>query len=472
MNNPIRSQTSRRNPFLDETSDEEQKQQRPTAPARVNPFSGDEQGAGAQDMQPTKGATPLEHLTGLTRQAANVVTFGKYPEIVGAANRLTGGPNAEEIRRQMEAYREEYPISSGAARVAGTAAQYVGGGGLLKAGAKAAGAIPGVGRALQMAEQGYGKIREAVPLASKLLPASGRTAAEITAIEGTRNIAEAPEGATAGEIAARTAMALPFGRAGETVGAYVAGKAGPTVGETAERLLEATAKAGEKISAWKQGAPVPITGGLSRLYGSSKLIKDAIDQEASDLGKVANDPLVLARAYSRVSEAVRGTKDAADVQNTVLQPFLREIDAATGGGRPLSPLIRQYAEAIQAEKAATLGQEAMRYIRTRQGDPFKVSPEVVARRLTQPYATAAARQAAAATLADELARGVKTQGAMTVPELARRAVAPLRGAGKASELIELFGGMPTARQRAVQSALTGTGAQIGSRFYSSFGDRQ
>lgn len=409
-----------------------------------------------------RDATLGENIAGVTRQAMNAITLGQYPKMVGAVSRRLGlDQDADQLAKQMAAYKERYPGRSAIGQIAGTAAQYAAGGSLLKGAGILASRAPAATRAMQAAEKGYQTVRRA-PLGTKLLPGSAGTAAQVAGIEGARAVAEAPEDATAGDIAKQVAASLAGARLGEVGGTYLAGKVGPTAGKLAAQIQDKAQKIGEKISAWKEGAPVPITAGMARLYNpatGSKLLRDAVDEEAANLGLMANHPMVLARAYSKIVQAIRGTPDAADVQKTVLQPFLKEIDTATQG--PLSPLIRQYSNAMRSQEAGALGQRTMQYIRERAGDASKVSPEVVTRRLSQSYATQAEREAAAARLAEELARGMPINPVGTLSQLAARAVRPFQGAGTATDVIEQLGGLPLRRQRLTQAFGTAAGARAG-----------
>lgn len=413
----------------------------------------------AKPTAPSGDATLSENIAGVTRQAMNAITLGQYPRMVGAINRRLGiDQDADQLAKQMAAYKERYPGRSAIGQIAGTAAQYAAGGSLLKGAGILASRAPAATRAMQAAEKGYQTVRRA-PLGTKLLPGSAGTAAQVAGIEGARAVAEAPEDATAGDIAKQVAASLAGARLGEVGGTYLAGKVGPTAGKLAAQIQDKAQKIGDKIGAWKGGADVPITAGMARIYANSKLLRDAVDEEAANLGLMANSPMVLARAYSKIVQAIRGTPDASDVQKTVLQPFLREVDTATQG--PLSPLIRQYSNAMRSQEAGALGQRTMQYIRERAGDASKVSPEVVTRRLSQSYATQAEREAAAARLAEELARGMPINPVGTLSQVAARLARPFQGAGTATDVIEQLGGLPLRRQRLTQAFGTAAGARAG-----------
>lgn len=404
-------------------------------------------------------ATLGEDIAGVTRQAMNAITFGQYPKMVGAVNRALGiDQTGEQLEQQMAAYKTQNPVLSGVGQVAGTAAQYAAGGGLMKGAGALASRVPSLAKALQAAETGYQTARR-LPLGSTVLPSSATTAAQVAGTEGIRAMAEAPEEATAGDIAKQIAGSLAGARIGEVGGTYLAGKIGPTAGKLAAQIQDKATKVGEKISAWKAGADVPVTSGMFRIYNNSKLLKDAVDTEAANLGLKSNNPMVLARAYSRIVQDIRGTPDAADVQKTVLQPFLREIDSATQG--PLSPLIRQYSNAMRSQEAGTLGQKTMQYIRERVGDASKVSPEVVTRRLSQSYSAPGEREAAAARLAEELARGMPINPVGTVSQIAARVARPFQGAGTATDVIEQLGGLPLRRQMLTQALSRAAGTRTG-----------
>lgn len=417
----------------------------------------------AADEPIQRDATLGENIAGVTRQAMNAITFGQYPRMVGAVNRRLGiDQDAEQLAQQMAAYKERYPGRSAVGSIAGTAAQYAGGAGLMRGAGMLASRAPAVARALHGAEKAYGMARS-VPGGRLALPTSAATTAQVAATEGIRSAAEAPEDATLGDIAKRTAGAIAGTRLGEIGGTYLAGTFGPTAGKLAAQLQDKAQKVGEKISAWKEGAAVEITSGMARLYEKSKLLRDAVNAEAENLGLMSDSPMVLARAYSRIVQEIRGTPDAADVQKTVLQPFLREIDNAAQG--KLSPLIRQYSNAMRAQEAGTLGQKTMQYIRERVGDASKVSPEVVTRRLSQSYATQAEREAAAARLVEELARGMPVNPLGTLSQVAARVARPFQGAGTATDVISQLGGLPLARQRLIQALGAAGGTRGGSAMF-------
>jgi hypothetical protein len=284
------------------------------------------------------------------------------------------------------------------------------------------------------------------------------------AIEGARGVLEGPEsgeertmGEVATDVAKRVGGGLLGGKMGEVVGTRIAATVGPTLGKIATGAKSATEKAGEAISAWKGGAPVPLTTGMAKLYQNSKLLRDAVDEEAANLGLMSNHPMVLARAYGAVSRMVRGTPDAADVQKMVLQPFLKEIDTAAQG--PLSPLIRRYASGKGSEEAVQAAQRTVSYLRTGRGDAARSSPEAMAQWASRSYRSNEERQAAAQALIAALSQGGTAAG-----PLWQRAARPFKGAGEVANLVEQLGGTPSFAQRMAQRAGRGVGAVTGSRF--------
>jgi hypothetical protein len=437
------------------------------------------QQAKAQTPETPRDLSLGEQVVGGVREAMNAVTFGQYPKMVGGINRLLGrdDEDAAKLGQYMAEYRQRAPGQAMAARMAGEVVPYLAGGGV----AQGAGRVArGVGRmvspqatsqigsalsaATAAAKRGYGMARTAPGIGAvgrRVLPAAG--AGQTVAIEGARGVLEGPEsgeertlGEVATDVAKRIGGGLLGGKVGEVVGTRVAATVGPTLGKVATKAKEATEKAGEAISAWKGGAPVPLTQGMARLYGASKLLRDAVDAEAENLGLMSNHPMVLARAYGAVSRAVRGTPDAADVQKMVLQPFLKEIDTAAQG--PLSPLIRRYAEGKGAEEATQAAQRTVSYLRTGKGDPFRSSPEAMAQWAGRSYRSQAERDAAAQALIASLGMGGTGAGPIW-----QRAVRPFKGTGDVADLVETIGGRLTFGQRAARFAGQTTGATAGSR---------
>jgi len=429
-----------------------------------------------------RGLSLGEQVVGAVRQAANAATFGQYPRMVGAVNRMLrrDDEDAAKLGQYMAEYKQRAPGQAMAAGMAGEAAQYLAGGGVLQGAGRVA---RGVGRmvspqatsqigsalsaAAEMAKRGYGMARTAPVVGAvgrRVLPASAANAAQIATLEGARGVLEPAEDGqerTFGEALAeggkRAAAGLVGGRVGEVVGTRLGAAVGPTLGKVATGAKSATEKAGEAISAWKGGAPVPLTTGMAKLYQNSKLLRDAVDEEAANLGLMSNHPMVLARAYGAVSRMVRGTPDAADVQKMVLQPFLKEIDTAAQG--PLSPLIRRYASGKGSEEAVQAAQRTVSYLRTGRGDAARSSPEAMAQWASRSYRSNEERQATAQALIAALSQGGTAAG-----PLWQRAARPFKGAGEVANLVEQLGGTPSFAQRMAQRAGRGVGAVTGSRF--------
>jgi hypothetical protein len=355
----------------------------------------------------------------------------------------------------MDEYNRLRPTQAKVARGAGEIAPYLSGGravlGAMGAGARKA----GLGKALAVGEAAYKTARSAPVVGSvgrAVLPSSAASAAEIALLEGTRGATEAaPDESRIAEALKRASMGQAFGRAGEVVGTYAAGKVGPTLGKIATKAKASADEIGEQIGAWKAGAPVPITPGMSQLYQKSKLLRDAVDEEAQNLGLMSNSPVILARAYSKIVRDLRGTPDMADVQREVLQPFLREIDTAAQG--KLSPLIRKYSNASKAGEAVETARDVVKYVRTGAGEAGKVSPEAITAKAAKSYTSQAERDALTQALIAELGQGGKESGT-----LLRRILMPLRGAGTVSDLAATIGGTPTFGQRMTQRGFRGLGA--------------
>jgi hypothetical protein len=420
-----------------------------------------EQGEGSfDDLVPTKtGATLGEDVAGVARQFANKAMFGAYPKVAGALQSIGSGRSAKEEAQRIQGFMDEYnrlrPTQAKVARGAGEIAPYLSGGravlGAMGAGARKA----GLGKALAVGEAAYKTARSAPVVGSvgrAVLPSSAASAAEIALLEGTRGATEAaPDESRIAEALKRASMGQAFGRAGEVVGTYAAGKVGPTLGKIATKAKASADEIGEQIGAWKAGAPVPITPGMSQLYQKSKLLRDAVDEEAQNLGLMSNSPVILARAYSKIVRDLRGTPDMADVQREVLQPFLREIDTAAQG--KLSPLIRKYSNASKAGEAVETARDVVKYVRTGAGEAGKVSPEAITAKAAKSYTSQAERDALTQALIAELGQGGKESGT-----LLRRILMPLRGAGTVSDLAATIGGTPTFGQRMTQRGFRGLGA--------------
>jgi hypothetical protein len=421
----------------------------------------EESGAQAEEQEPEREAERVNPLVGMAREFATRATMGAYPRVVGAVSRYVEGkdPAEEEarIRGAMEAFSEQSGGLAKGASIAGTVAPYFGGiGGLARSAAQRA----GLGGAMQTAERGYQAARNAPAAGAvlrKVLPTSAGTAAELATVEGIRGAAEAePDESRIGAALKQAATAMPFGRAGEVVGTALAGRIGPTLGRLSAKAQQTASDIGAAIGQWKQGQPVPLTPKMAQLYQKSELLRNAVDDVSSELGLPANNATVIANAYSRVVERFRGTKDMADVQKQVLQPFLREVDNAAQG--PLSPLIQQYANAKRAEEAVTTGRQTVQYLRQGTGSPGRVSPEVVAQRAAKPYTSQAEKDALAQSLVASLGRSGTVRLGGGLAQTIRNIALPFRGAGDVSNLLPQIGGSLTGAQQATVQGARGVGA--------------
>jgi len=343
------------------------------------------------------------NIVGMTRAAMNKLTFGQYPRIVGAATSLVGGDGEAEAKKlagYLAAYKQASPKAAGVAEFAGEVAPYFAGGPIPKMIGKAASATPAIAKALQSAGSGYKAARAALPLGTKVLPASARTAAQIAGIEGLRGASEAEEGESplAGALKSAT-IAMPFGRFGEVAGTYVAGKFGKSIDKMSAEANTKAQKAGEIINQWRDIGQLPVTQQLATLYSRSKPLREAVDEFAESLGLPATDPKVLTEAYSKLS-----AEGSPVFKKEILRPFLSAIDQAAQplvGKAKVSPLskgIRDYAEAMDVEKAITAGRQTGEYLRTGAGAPEKVGGEVLTERMGRPYVSQAERDAAAQAL--------------------------------------------------------------------------
>jgi len=429
------------------------------ASAKAAGYTDDEIDAYLAAKPKKTGATLGEDVAGVARQFINKAMFGTYPKVAGAVQSIGSGRSAEEEAQRIQGFMDEYnqlrPTAAKVARAAGEVAPYLSGGraiiNAMNAGARKA----GLGKALAVGEAAYKTARSAPVVGSvgrAVLPSSAASAAEIALLEGTRGAAEAaPDESRIAEALKRASMGQVFGRAGEVVGTYLGGKVGPKLGTISTKAKASADEIGEQIGAWKQGAAVPLTQGMAQLYKKSKLLRDAVDEEAQNLGQMANSAVVLARAYSKIVRDFRGTPDMADIQREVLQPFLREIDTAAQG--KLSPLIRKYANATKAGEAVETARGVVKYLKTGAGKVAEVSPEAVAYKSAKSYTSQAERDALTQALIAELGQGGKESGS-----LLRRVFMPLRGAGTVSDLAATIGGTPTFGQRMTQRGFRGFGA--------------
>lgn len=344
-----------------------------------------------------------EDAVNLLRTGMNAITFQQYPKIIGKLNEMSGMGGADEEAKKLASYLAEYrglnPKKAQAAELVGEVAPYFAAGPEMLV-AKAAGRVPAIANAASTAGKAYTALRETVPFASRVLPASGKAAAEMALIEGARGASEAKDGESALSAALKSAtMSQPFGRLGEVGGTYLAGKFGKSIDKMSAEASAKAQQAGEIINQWREIGQLPVTPELAKLYQRSKPLRQAVDEMAESLGLPATDPKVLQQAYSTL------TADATPVfKKTILTPFLKAIDDAAAplvkdaNVRPLSEGISAYAEAMRVNRGITSGRQTGEFLRTGAGAPESVGGEVLAERLGRPYASGAERSAAAQSL--------------------------------------------------------------------------
>ena len=408
--------------------------------------------------------TLQENVVGMTRVAADALMGGTYPKAVGALTGMFGGDGKAEAEK-LASYIAEYKNRErGKSRVASTVGEvlpYVApgvramGGGVL--------GLPAASTAIKNTTTAY-KMAQKVPLLGKLLPSSAKTAAEIAAIEGTRGAVSADSTTSAvGSALERAGKGLAFGKAGEVVGTYAAGKLGPTLGSLAARAQKEMESAGELINAYRENATVTLSTGLASLYSRSKVLRDAVNETADALGLPATDPSVLAEAYSKM------TSEATPVfRNQILKPFLKEIDNASSvtlpngvvKKYPLSSGIQAYAKAGSKIKGGEAGAATGKYLRTGTGNPFDVSPEVLGQTMSGKFTSPEARQAAAQALISSIREGRSEMGGGVLRSLLTAG----KGVGNIASAAAELGGSPSFSQTMMQRVGTGLGASRGKKY--------
>lgn len=392
-----------------------------------------------------------EDLAGLTRSFMNAATFGQYPRMVGAVEGLRGKDPQAEAKRlagYIAEYQQKNPTKAGAAALAGDIAPY-----FVAAPEMAAvqlARIPAVKGALQAGARGYQAARS-LPVASKILPAAGKTAGQIAAIEGTRGAATAGEGESRVGAALKGAtMGLPFGRFGEVAGTYVAGKLGPTLSKMSAKAEDRARQAGELMNTFKELGELEVTPALANLYERSKPLREAVNEAAQSLGLPSTDPKVLAEAYSELT-----AKASPVFKQTILAPFLTAIDEAAAplieGAKSLgqdiprfSKGVLDYAKAKKTTAAIEAGAATGKYLQSGVGSPVEVGPEVLAGRMGRSYVSEAERQAAAQALIASIGeRSTQIPATLRggVFELGRTALTGgPRGVGQIADLATQLGG--------------------------------
>ena len=403
--------------------------------------------------------TLQEDVVGMTRQAMNKLMFGKYPQAVGAlsgmaksipfvGSRLGGDAEAEaqKLGQYMAQYQSAAPGKSKVAQAVGEVAPYaLGAGGAIRGALKS---VPAARQGMGMAAQGYKQLLK-TPVVGRLLPSSATAAGEIAAIEGTRGAMEAaPDENRLASALSRASMALPFGKAGEVVGTYAAGRFGPTLSQQSAKAESAMQKAGEQINRYREEATVELTPALAKLYERSKNLRDAVNTMSESLGLPATDPKVLATAYSQL------TADASPVfRKEILKPFLSAIDQAST--IPLSSGIKAYAKAASVKTGAEAGMKTGQYLRTGAGNPLEVGPEVLTGRQTRSFVSPEQRQAAAQALISSIG---ESRAPILQQGMVRSFLTQGRGVGKIAEAAEQLGGTPSFTQALMQRTGRGFGA--------------
>lgn len=395
-----------------------------------------------------EGLTPGEYAVGATRAFMNRLTMNQYPKIIGKLNEMSGMGSAKEDAEKLAEYLADFKRrargTAAAAEVAGEVAPYfLGGAGVLRA--------AGAPKAMASAYQAVKK----APILGRLLPASGVTAAEIAAIEGTRGAVEekgsidaeptATDRATGA--AKRIATSLPLGRFGEVVGTALASRVGPTIGKLATDAKEATKKSGEVFGAFHSSPDAQLTPKLAQLWKKSSLLRETMTKINEEQGLGVLDPKALHQTYSEIAASVANTPKAAAIYRDVLNPLREAIDEAASV--PLSPLIADYAEKKGVEGAIDLGEKAARYIRSGVGRPGVSSPEAVIR--AGQRATQAERDAMAQSILAALAARSESPAGQTVFGTAKNLLGSFGRYGTASDVINKVGGrLSPAQQRAVR----------------------
>jgi hypothetical protein len=312
--------------------------------------------------------------------------------------------------------------------------------------------IPRVAKAAEATGAAY-KMAQKVPLLGKLLPSSAKTAAEIAAIEGTRGAVSADSTTSAvGNALERAGKGLAFGKVGEVVGTYAAGKLGPSLGSLAAQAKAEMAKAGELINTYRETATVTLSTGLASLYSRSKVLRDAVNETAEALGLPATDPSVLAESYSKLTDAATPV-----FREKILNPFLKEIDNASS--IPLSRGIKAYATAGSKIKGGEAGAATGKYLRTGAGNPFDVSPEVLVQTMSGKFVSPEARQAAAQALISSIREGRLEMGGGVFRSLLTAG----KGVGNIASAAAELGGSPSFSQNLIQRTGTGLGASRGKK---------
>jgi hypothetical protein len=391
----------------------------------------------------------------------NAITFGQYPKMVGALSSLTGGDSqaeAQKLAQYLSEYRQAAPKKAQVAEVAGEVAPY-----FAAAPATLLGRIPGAARAATQAGKAYQAARSAVPMASKVLPQAGKTAAQIATVEGLRGASEAEDGESPLVEALKSAtISMPFGRLGEVAGTYVAGRFGKSIDKMAAEANTKAQEAGQIINQWREIGQLEVTSKLAKLYERSLPLRQAVTEAAESLGLPATDPNVLTEAYSKLA-----AEGSPVFKKTILKPFLAAIDEAAqplvgnANVRPLSEGIRGYAEAMDVGKAITSGRQTGQYLRTGAGTPEKVGGEVLVERMTRPYVSQAEREAAAQALIASI-REANTTTPGTLRGAAAQGVRTLltggpRGVGDIADISARLGG-GSFGQRMAQRASVSLGA--------------
>jgi hypothetical protein len=123
-----------------------------------------QQAAETPTLEAPRDLTVGEQVVGAVRQAANAATFGQYPRMVGAVNRMLGrdDEDAAKLGQYMAEYKQRAPGQAAVARFAGDVVPYMTGPGATRGVGRLA---QGVGRMVN--PQATGRVAQALSAASQ-----------------------------------------------------------------------------------------------------------------------------------------------------------------------------------------------------------------------------------------------------------------------------------------------------------------
>lgn len=212
------------------------------------------------------------------------------------------------------------------------------------------------------------------------------------------------------------------------------------------------------MNTFKELGELEVTPALAKLYERSKSLREAIDETAQNIGLPSTHPLVIAEAYSMLTE-----KASPTFKQTILSPFLEAIDEAAtpliDGAKSLgqniprfSKGVLDYAKAKKTTAAIKAAEATGQYLRYGAGSPVEVGPEVLAGRMGRSFVPEAERQAAAQALIASIGER-STQVPATLRgglfELGRMALTGgPRGVGQITDLAAQLGGGSRGQQLA------------------------